>query len=69
MAPPARRARVRRGGETPRRREPHTLSMRNGPGEGGCMLHNARYDFNDQILPLGASYWANLVEHSLAAET
>ena len=41
----------------------------NGPGEGGCMLHNARYDFNDQILPLGASYWANLVEHSLAAKT
>ncbi|MGP1683536.1 MAG: amidohydrolase, partial [Giesbergeria sp.] len=40
----------------------------NGPGESGCMLHNARYDFNDQILPLGASYWANLVEHILAAE-
>jgi len=40
----------------------------NGPGEGGCMLHNARYDFNDKILPLGAGYWANLVEHTLAAE-
>jgi hippurate hydrolase len=39
----------------------------NGPGEGGCMLHNPHYDFNDQILPLGASYWANLVEHILAA--
>lgn len=34
----------------------------NGPGEGGCGLHNPRYDFNDQILPLGASYWAKLVE-------
>ena len=41
----------------------------NGPGEGGCMLHNARYDFNDEILPLGASYWANLVEHTLAVQT
>ncbi|MBE0623950.1 MAG: amidohydrolase [Burkholderiales bacterium] len=40
----------------------------NGPGEGGCMLHNPNYDFNDQILPLGASYWANLVEHTLAAK-
>lgn len=39
----------------------------NGPGEGGCMLHNPHYDFNDQILPLGASYWAHLVEHILAA--
>jgi amidohydrolase len=38
----------------------------NGPGEGGCMLHNPRYDFNDQVLPLGASYWVNLVEHVLA---
>lgn len=39
----------------------------NGPAEGGCMLHNPRYDFNDEVLPLGASYWANLVEHVLAA--
>lgn len=38
----------------------------NGPGEGGCMLHNPNYDFNDAVLPLGASYWANLVEHILA---
>jgi len=37
----------------------------NGPGEGGCMLHNAHYDFNDEILPIGASYWARLVEHTL----
>ena len=41
----------------------------NGPGEGGCMLHNPHYDFNDEVLPLGASYWANLVEHILAART
>jgi len=38
----------------------------NGPGEGGCMLHNPRYDFNDEILPIGASYWAALVERVLA---
>jgi amidohydrolase len=38
----------------------------NGPGEGGCMLHNPHYDFNDEVLPLGASYWANLAEHILA---
>ena len=39
----------------------------NGPGQGGCMLHNPRYDFNDAILPLGASYWARLVEPYLPA--
>lgn len=34
----------------------------NGPGEGGCMLHNPGYDFNDAILPLGATYWARLAD-------
>jgi len=34
----------------------------NGPGEGGCMLHNPGYDFNDAILPLGATYWTRLAE-------
>jgi hippurate hydrolase len=29
------------------------------------MLHNPAYDFNDEILPIGASYWARLVERSL----
>ncbi|MEX2454164.1 MAG: M20 aminoacylase family protein [Rhodospirillaceae bacterium] len=38
----------------------------NGPRDGGCMLHNPHYDFNDEILPLGASYWARLVETRLA---
>jgi hippurate hydrolase len=37
----------------------------NGPGEGGCLLHNPRYDFNDDVLTLGASYWARLVESLL----
>jgi hippurate hydrolase len=40
----------------------------NGLGEGGCMLHNPHYDFNDEVLVLGASYWARLAEHLLAAE-
>ena len=39
----------------------------NGPGEGGCLLHNPSYDFNDDALPIGASYWARLVETRLAA--
>ncbi|SOF01307.1 hippurate hydrolase [Burkholderia sp. OK233] len=35
----------------------------NGVGEwGGCMVHNPKYDFNDSIISLGASYWAKLVE-------
>ena len=41
----------------------------NGPGTGGCLLHNPNYDFNDEILPLGASYWARLAETRLAPET
>ena len=43
------------------------IMIGNGGGEGGRMLHNARYDFNDAILPIGASYWARLVETTLAA--
>ncbi|HVO13785.1 MAG TPA: M20 aminoacylase family protein [Alphaproteobacteria bacterium] len=38
----------------------------NGDGAGGCMLHNPRYDFNDAILPVGASYWVRLAETVLA---
>lgn len=38
----------------------------NGPGEGGCMLHNPGYDFNDELLATGASYWVKLVETLLA---
>ena len=39
----------------------------NGDGDGGCMVHNPRYDFNDDILPLGATYWVRLAERFLAA--
>ncbi len=38
----------------------------NGLGEGGCMLHNPHYDFNDGILSLGASYWVRLAETQLS---
>jgi amidohydrolase len=34
-------------------------------GEGSCMLHNSRYDFNDDILPLGAALHASLVEQAM----
>jgi len=34
-------------------------------GEGSCMLHNSRYDFNDEILPLGSALHASLVEQSM----
>jgi amidohydrolase len=36
-----------------------------GHGLGPCQLHNASYDFNDQLLPIGASYWVKLAEMSL----
>jgi amidohydrolase len=38
--------------------------LRLGQG-GGAFLHNPRYDFNDEVLPLGASIFAGLVERSL----
>ena len=38
-----------------------------GHGGGPCMLHNPSYDFNDELIPLGATYWVRLVETWLAA--
>ncbi|MBL8331797.1 MAG: amidohydrolase [Rubrivivax sp.] len=39
----------------------------NGEGEqGGCMVHNPGYDFNDACLSTGASYWVRLTESWLA---
>jgi len=35
-------------------------------GEGGCVAHNAGYDFNDGILPSTASYWVELVRRYLS---
>jgi len=36
-----------------------------GGGPLGCFLHNPGYDFNDEVIPLGAGYLAALVEQSL----
>ena len=36
-----------------------------GHGLGPCQLHNPCYDFNDQLLPLGSTYWVRLVERYL----
>jgi metal-dependent amidase/aminoacylase/carboxypeptidase family protein len=37
-----------------------------GHGLGPCMLHNTSYDFNDELIPLGATFWVRLVEKFLA---
>jgi len=34
----------------------------NGDGEGSCSVHNPGYDFNDNVLPIGATYWVKLIE-------
>ncbi len=38
-----------------------------GHGLGPCNLHNPSYDFNDDLLPIGASYWVTLAERFLAS--
>jgi hippurate hydrolase len=42
------------------------LNIGNGSGTGACEVHNPAYDFNDEALPLGASFYALLVETRLA---
>jgi hippurate hydrolase len=37
-----------------------------GHGLGPCMLHNPTYDFNDDLIPLGATLWVRLAEAWLA---
>jgi metal-dependent amidase/aminoacylase/carboxypeptidase family protein len=37
-----------------------------GHDVGPCMLHNPHYDFNDALIPLGASFWVKLVQAQLA---
>jgi amidohydrolase len=37
-----------------------------GHGEGPCMLHNPSYDFNDDLIPLGATMWVRLAQAWLA---
>lgn len=43
------------------------LIIGNGQGEKSCMIHDARYDFNDDNLMRGAGYWIKLTEAFLAA--
>jgi hippurate hydrolase len=43
------------------------INIGNGVGsDGGCMVHNAAYDFNDRVLSTGATYWVKLAERWLA---
>ncbi|MBX3625866.1 MAG: amidohydrolase [Rhizobacter sp.] len=37
-----------------------------GHGLGPCMLHNPSYDFNDELIPLGATLWVRLAQKWLA---
>jgi len=39
----------------------------NGIGEGGCMVHNPGYDFNDHNIGVGSAFWVLLAERYLAA--
>jgi len=39
-----------------------------GHGGGPCMLHNPSYDFNDDLIPLGATYWVRLAEEWFARQ-
>jgi hippurate hydrolase len=38
-----------------------------GHGLGPCNLHNPSYDFNDDLLPIGATYWVRLAERFLSS--
>ena len=38
----------------------------NGPGEGGCELHNPNYDFNDAVLPVASGFLAEVAKRALA---
>lgn len=40
----------------------------NGPGAGGCTLHNPHYDFNDEAMVVGVSYWVRLVQELLGRD-
>lgn len=42
------------------------IMLGGGKGADDPLLHHPRYDFNDEILPMGASYWATLAEQFLA---
>jgi hippurate hydrolase len=39
--------------------------LRLGQGSDNCFLHNSRYDFNDDVLPLGSALHASLIEQAM----
>jgi len=41
------------------------LRLGQGTGASGSALHNSRYDFNDEILPLGSALHASLIEQAM----
>jgi hippurate hydrolase len=43
------------------------INIGNGGVDSSCEVHNPAYDFNDDALPLGAAFFARLVERRLAA--
>jgi len=45
------------------------LRIGQGTGPGNSALHNSRYDFNDDILPLGAALHAGLIEQAMPLAT
>ncbi|MGI9301306.1 MAG: M20/M25/M40 family metallo-hydrolase [Gammaproteobacteria bacterium] len=45
------------------------INIGNGRAEDSCEVHNPGYDFNDDALPLGASFFAHLVETRLGKST
>ena len=44
----------------------HRAAYGAGHNAGPCMLHNPHYDFNDGLIPVGASYWVELARRWLA---
>ncbi|MBY0410021.1 MAG: amidohydrolase [Burkholderiaceae bacterium] len=45
------------------------LRLGQGTGSSGSALHNSRYDFNDDVLPLGAALHAGLIEQAMPLPT
>jgi hippurate hydrolase len=41
------------------------IMLGGGRGKEDAMVHHPRYDFNDDVLPVGASYWVTLTEQLL----
>ena len=41
------------------------IMLGGGRGKDDAMVHHPKYDFNDEILPIGASYWVTLAEQLL----